>query len=86
MKNMAREKITVEAEQNGPDHAILTVKDMTTRRRLKQRFGQHKVRLTRAKLKKIGFPQGSLKDIDAGRPVRFKMNPDGFIVLLESVS
>ncbi len=83
---MAGEKISIEAEQDGPGHAVLTVKDMGMRRRLQKRFGKHNVRLTRAKLKKIGFPMGSLKDIDAGRPVRFKMNPDGFIVLLESVS
>lgn len=83
---MAGEKIFIEAEQDGPGHAVLTVKDIIMRRRLQKRFGEHKVRLTRAKLKKIGFPPGSLKDIDAGRPVRFKMNPDGFLVLLESVS
>ena len=82
----AGEKIFVEAEQDGPDHAILTVKDITVRRQLKKKFGNHHARLTRAKLKKIGFPEGSLKDIDAGRPVRFRMNPGGYIALLESVS
>lgn len=83
---MAGEKIFIEAEQDGPGHAVLTVKDISMRRRLKKRFGKHKVRLTRAKLKKIGFPGGSLRDLEEGRPVRFKMNPEGYLVLLESVS
>ncbi len=82
----AGEKIFVEAEQAGPDAAILTVKDISFRRRLKNKYGKHNVRLTRAKLRKIGFPQGSIKDLDDGRPVRFKMNPEGYLALLESVS
>ncbi len=79
-------KIGVEAEQAGPNAAILTVTDITMRRRLKERFGKHHVKLSYAKLKKIGFPPGSMKDIEDGRPVRFRMNPDGYLVLLESVS
>ncbi len=79
-------KIFIEAEQDGPGHAVLTVDDITMRRRLQKQFGKHNVRLTRAKLKKIGFPERSMKDIEDGRPVRFKMNPDGYLALLEAVS
>lgn len=81
-----RDKISVEAEQAGSNQAILTVTDISMRKRLQKRFGRHNVKLSYVKLKKIGFPPGSMKDIEDGRPVRFRMKPEGYLVLLESVS
>lgn len=76
----------VEAEQDGPNHAVLTVKNVSLRRGLLKKYGKHNVRLTRAKLKKMGFPPGSIEDLDKGRPVRFKMKTAGYLALLEAAA
>ena len=79
---MAQDKISVEAEQSGPNEATLTVKDMALRRRINDKLGRHNVALSHAKLKRIGFPIDSIRDLEAGRPVRFRMNPEGYMSLL----
>lgn len=78
---MSDGKISVEAEQSG-NKVILTVKDMKLRRRINDKLGRHTATLSYAKLRKMGFPAGSIKDLEDGRPVRFRMNPEGYMALL----
>ena len=75
-------KIRVEAEQSGPSKATLTVKDMRLRRRINDMYGEHHAVVTFAKLRRIGFPEGSMQDLEAGRPVRFRMLPEGYLELM----
>jgi hypothetical protein len=72
--------VAVEAErsQDGSNISI-TLTDSVLRRGLAQRNrGVHNALLPMERLKRLGFPENLIADLEQGRPVRFHMNLAAF--------
>lgn len=76
------EKVWVEAESDGRGGAVLTLVDISERRRIFESRGDHNVRVPQSGLRRMGFPQGAMQDLAQGYPVRFKMFQRGFESML----
>ena len=80
---MAHEdKVWVEAEKAG-GRVVLTLVDLLQRRRVMNTYGVHNVYLS--SISKLGtFPDHLVSDLNAGRPVRFRMNLKAYEGMLDS--
>ncbi len=72
-------KVWVEAEMvGGGRNAILSLVDIRKRRKAVQAFGDHNATVPVTELARMGFPPQFLRDLEDGRPVRFKMFQHAF--------
>lgn len=80
--DLNEEKVWVEAEQTPGGNVVLSLADVRQRRVLVQKYGRHNVYTEVSNLK--NFPEKYIKELSRGWPVRFKMFPSAFEMLISS--